>query len=106
MTYARGTYAFGYCDRCGERWDLKELKGEYVAGSPVNNRVCPDCWDDDHPQNFLHEVDASDPIALENPRPDPSLEASRRLYGFNPVSSLSATNQLTVTVGKVTVTTS
>lgn len=77
--YATGTHAFGFCDRCGFRCKLSAMKSETVAGNQVNVRVCPTCWDPDHPQNFLGKYPVDDPQALRNARPDPALEASREI---------------------------
>lgn len=83
--YAAGKHAFGYCDRCGFRYPLGELKYEFSVGQKTGLRTCPECYDPDHPQNFLHEVDMEEGIALEDPRPDVGLEESRKLYSWNPV---------------------
>ena len=80
--FAAGKKAFGFCDRCGFRAKLSALKGETVRGKPKYNRVCPSCWDPDHPQNFQGMQDMSDPQALRDPRPDPALAESRRLFGL------------------------
>lgn len=78
-TFARGKKAFGFCDRCGFRSLLNRLKTETVRGVSSNNLVCPSCWDEDHPQNFQGMQAVIDPQALRAPRPDTSLEESRRL---------------------------
>lgn len=78
-SYAVGKRAFGFCDRCGFRYPLNELKKESVNLSEVDLKVCPSCWDPDHPQNQLGRMKTSDPQALEGPRPDTSQTASR--YG-------------------------
>tara|TARA_R110000824_G_scaffold66833_1_gene173202 strand:- start:3098 stop:3850 length:753 start_codon:yes stop_codon:yes gene_type:complete len=78
-TFAVGRKAFGFCDRCGFRYPLKELKKESLNLSEVDLKVCPSCWDPDHPQNQIGRVKTSDPQALEGPRPDTGLIASR--YG-------------------------
>lgn len=75
--YARGKKAFGFCDRCGFRELLSRMKTEYVRGISSNNLVCRQCFDQDHPQNFQGMAPVVDAQALRNPRPDPSLEASR-----------------------------
>jgi hypothetical protein len=75
--FATGKKAFGFCDRCGFRCKLSRMKSETVRGLPVNNSVCPACWDKDHPQNFQGMYPVVDAQALESPRPDPSLAASR-----------------------------
>lgn len=77
--YASGKRAWGFCDRCNQRFRLATLKDEYVAGRKTSIRTCRTCWDSDHPQNFQGRVPIFDPQALRNPRPDPSMEASRVL---------------------------
>jgi len=67
--YAKGNKAFGFCDRCGFRYNLRELKTETVNLSPTNLRVCPVCWDQDQPQNMLGRIPVDDPQALRDPRP-------------------------------------
>jgi len=68
--YARGTRAWGVCDRCGFRYLLSTLRGETVMGRSKNNRVCESCFDGDHPQNWLGRQRVVDPQALRNPRPE------------------------------------
>lgn len=79
--YATGKYAFGFCDRCGFRAPLGELRALVIARREVNLRVCNTCWEDDHPQLSIGLVDKRDPEALQNARPDTGLEASRELTG-------------------------
>lgn len=67
--YAEGKKAFGFCDRCGFRYKLRELKAETVNLASTNLLVCPECWDPDHPQNMLGRLRVDDPQALRNPRP-------------------------------------
>lgn len=78
---ASGKRALGICDRCGAQLKLRALKYETVKGKPINNRVCPTCWDKDHPQLKLGEQRVDDPQALRNPRPDTGQAASRELTG-------------------------
>ena len=75
--FAVGKHAFGFCDRCGFRYPLGELRAEVVDFAKTSVRVCPTCWDPDQPQNHLGQVDVTGPQALENPRPDLAQEASR-----------------------------
>ncbi len=75
--FAAGKRAHGLCDRCGCRSLLAAMKTESVAGKVTNTLVCETCWDSDHPQNFQGRYPVSDPQALQNPRPDPALAASR-----------------------------
>lgn len=85
--YARGKLAFGFCDTCGQRYDLSELKIQIVAGRPTNIKNCSTCLDKDHPQYFLGRVPINDPQALMNPRPDTAQVESRELWGWNPVGN-------------------
>lgn len=71
---------------------------------PQNNRVCPDCWDPDHPQNHLWTLHPNDPLPLKDPRPDLSEAESRSLGGWNPVGN-PANLKATASLGKVTVVT-
>ena len=48
-------------------------------------RVCEDCFDVDHPQLKLGEVNASDPQTLYNARPDAGETESTTYFSFNPV---------------------
>jgi hypothetical protein len=99
--YASGKNAHGFCDRCAFRYDLTELKSEVVKKRKVGNLICPECWDKDHPQLSLGEKVIDDPQALKNPRPDPSLLDSRRLYSWNPVGI--GNTYMRGKVGRVTV---
>jgi len=103
MAYARGKKAFGYCDRTGFRYPLSELVYEYQNGVRTGFRVGKDVFDPDQPQNFLGRVKINDPQALKDPRPDTSLDASRQLWGWNPVGN--PAQYMIASVGRVTVTT-
>ena len=85
--FARGKYAFGFCDRCGFRCDLGELKRQIYDQKDINLLVCDVCLDEDQPQLQVGRVPINDPQALLNPRPDIAQEASRRLFGWNPVGN-------------------
>ena len=102
MKYAKGAKAFGFCDRCGQRYDLVDLKVQIVNGYNSGLKVCPPCMDIDHEQLRTEQIKTDDAIALRDPRPDKELVASRAFFGFNPVTG----NQPKVAIGKVTVTTS
>ena len=75
--YARGTRAFGFCDRCQFRYPLGELVFQVFAQKITKIRVCSECLDVDHPQLMLGRIPINDPIALRDPRPpldyDPSI---------------------------------
>lgn len=96
--YAKGRLAFGFCDTCGQRYDLHELKIQIVAGRDTNIKNCQYCLDKDQPQYFLGRVPINDPQALRNPRPDTSQDVSRVLWGWNPVgnNAVSASGQVGV----------
>ena len=85
MSYASGRYAFGYCDLTGFRYPLKDLVPQIVNGRPTGLRVGKDVVSPDQPQLQLGRLRLDDPQALRNPRPDQSLDESRRLFAFDPV---------------------
>lgn len=82
--FATGKHALGICDRCGLTYPLLELRSERDTGVNKHNRVCPECYDEDHPQNFLYRVKPYDPEGLRDPRPD---DPDRTMTG-NPVDSM------------------
>jgi hypothetical protein len=92
--FASGKHAFGFCDRCGQRYDLHDLNQQYENLLPIGIRVCFECMDVDHPQLQLGRVPMDDPQALRNARPDNTFFApgnqgaggSRMFqYGWNPI---------------------
>ena len=102
MSYAKAKYAFGFCDKTGFRYPLKDLVPEYNNGVKTGFLVGRDVVDPDQPQNFLGRIKINDPQSLRNPRPDTSLLESRSLFGFDPVGNDAVF--MTASVGKVTVT--
>jgi hypothetical protein len=74
--FASGKYAIAECDRCGQRYKLKELKKEVIKTKLFQIKVCPTCWDPDHPQLQLGMYPVNDPQAVREPRKDISYEAS------------------------------
>jgi len=68
--FASGKYAIAECDRCGQRYKLTELKKEVIKTKLFNIKVCPECWDPDHPQLSLGLYPVNDPQAVREPRPD------------------------------------
>ena len=101
IPYAKGKKAFGFCDRCGFRYDLARLKTLIIKTKSVNIRVCPTCWEPDQPQLQLGMYPVYDPQALRNPRPDNAQAASRALFAWDPV----VTDTINITLNSVTVTT-
>lgn len=94
--YARGSKAYGFCDRTGFRYPLKDLVWEFRNGTKTGMRIGKDVVDPDQPQNFIGRVRTTDPQSLRDPRPDTSLDESRALFGWNPVG-----NTLVYMVGSV-----
>ena len=108
--FANGKYAFGFCDRTGFRYKIKDLVPQIKAGRMTGLMVGRDMLDKDQPQNFLGRLgDYVDPQALKNPRPDLSEDTSRQLFAFDPVGSGGADGSGNILahgqVGNVTVTT-
>ncbi len=101
MSYAKGKHAFGFCDRTGFRYPLKDLVPEYRNGVKTGFLVGRDIVDPDQPQNFLGRIKINDPQSLRNPRPDTALLASRGIVGFNPVGNPAVI--ATGSVGRVSV---
>lgn len=123
--FSSGKYAIAECDRCGQRYKLKELRKLVIKTKQVNIKVCPECWEQDHPQLKLGMYPVYDPQAVREPRPDNSYvqsglladgsigEGSRAIqWGWNPVGGASQFDSdltpnyliIGVEVGTVTVT--
>ena len=68
--FASGKYAIAECDRCGQRYKLKQLKMEVIKTKLYQLKVCEACWDPDQPQLQLGMYPVYDPQALYQPRPD------------------------------------
>ena len=107
---SNGKYAFGFCDRTGFRYRLRDIVPQDKAGRMTGLMVGKDMLDQDQPQNFLGRLGTyADPEALRDARPDTSQDASRRLFAFDPVGSGNANipGNLVAngSVGRVTVTT-
>ena len=109
-SYAAGKKAFGFCDRTGFRYPLRDLVPQIENGRPNGLLVGRDVVDEDQPQLQLGRLNMDDPQALRNPRPDQGEAESRRLYAFDPVgggnSALGSRTvglDITAVAGKVTV---
>jgi len=100
--FASGKYAIAECDRCGQRYKLKQLKMEVIKTKLYQLKVCEACWDPDQPQLQLGMYPVYDPQALYQPRPDTTyvtagLNAAGNLtggsrdiqWGWNPVGGSS-----------------
>ena len=68
--FASGKYAISQCDRCDQRYKLKELRTQTVKTKPFKIKVCKSCWDPDQPQLQLGMYPVNDPQAVRDPRPD------------------------------------
>ena len=96
--YASAKHSIAECDRCGERYKLTQLKKLTIKTKQVSIKVCPECFELDHPQLQLGMYPVSDAQAVREPRPDVSyavsgigadgyaMGGSRVIqWGFNPV---------------------
>ena len=125
--FASGKYAIAECDRCGQRYKLKQLKMEVIKTKLYQLKVCEACWDPDQPQLKLGMYPVYDPQALYQPRPDTTyvtagLNAAGNLtggsrdiqWGWAPVGGASSFDEYltpnflvaTTEVGTVTITVS
>ena len=75
--FSSGKNAVAFCDRCGFRFKLTELRKEVYKDKVVNLLVCDVCWDPVQPQTLLGMTPISDPQAVRDPRPDLTYPESR-----------------------------
>ena len=96
--FASGKNSIAICDRCGFGYKLTLLKKLVVKTKTYDLKVCPECWDPDHPQLQLGMYPVDDPQGVRDPRPDLSYQVSGLLadgelgggsrvfqWGWNPV---------------------
>lgn len=102
--YTAGKYAKAICDRCGDKYYLKDLKKEWTG-----LKVCDICWDPKTKQEFPDRTPI-DPESLHDPRPDNDKEANigtavakDNSTGDTPIGSAFSQNQSNVQLGTVTV---
>lgn len=74
--YASGKHSIAECDRCGQRYKLKELRKLTIKTKQVSIKVCPECWEMDQPQLQLGLYPINDPQGVREPRPDVSYQVS------------------------------
>ena len=55
--FASGKHSIAECDRCGQRYMLKELKKLTIKTKLVSIKVCPECKQDD----YLMDINNEDP---------------------------------------------
>ena len=82
--FASGKYSIAECDRCGQRYKLKQLKFEVIKTKLYQLKVCDECWDPDHPQLQLGMYPVDDPQAVRQPRPDITYVTSGLNINGNP----------------------
>jgi hypothetical protein len=111
-SYASGKNAFGFCDRTGFRYPLKDLVPQIQNGRPNGLLVGRDVVDEDQPQLQLGKLRTLDPQSLRDPRPDTGQAESRRMYAFDPIGggntalgSRTVGLDMTAELGKITVST-
>jgi len=88
--FASGKHAIAECDRCGQRYKLKELRKLVIKQQIKDIKVCPNCWDPDQPQLSLGLYPVNDPQALRDPRPDVSYKNS----GLDSIGSISGGSRI------------
>ena len=122
--FSSGKFAIAQCDRCGFRFKLSALRKQTIKTKKYDLKVCPECWEPDHPQLQLGMYPVEDPQAVREPRPDTTYYSagigadgyatggSRQIqWGWNPVGMHYDFNETpndlvaTGSVGSVTVTT-
>lgn len=74
--FASGKWSIAECDRCGQRYKLTALRKLVIKTKQVNIKVCPECWEEDHPQLQLGMYPVEDAQAVREPRPDTSYQVS------------------------------
>lgn len=70
--YSSAKYTIAECDRCAQRYLLKQLRKLTIKTKMVSIKVCPECWEPDQPQLQLGMYPVYDPQAVREPRPDVS----------------------------------
>lgn len=70
--YASAKYTIAECDRCAQRFLLRQLRKLTIKTKMVSIKVCPECWEPDQPQLQLGMYPVYDPQAVREPRPDVS----------------------------------
>lgn len=85
--YASAKYTIAECDRCAQRFMLKQLRKLTIKTKMVSIKVCPECWEPDQPQLQLGMYPVYDPQAVREPRPDVSYYQSG-LNGLQTVNTV------------------
>lgn len=103
--FASGKKSFALCDRCGQRFPYDRIKPEIENRRPNGLRVCPPCFDKDHPQLQLGRVRVVDAQALRDPRPDRIEPASNIIAFGQRYPHTAGSNQYSTTSATLTSTT-
>ena len=85
--YLNGKKIPGICERCGRRVALANLNPETERGRSKNNAVCSECFDPDHPQNWVGSRAVADKQSVPDAQPEPDRLAANILFGFDPVGA-------------------
>ena len=87
--FSSGKNSIAECDYCAFRCKLNELRALVVKGIITGIKVCPACYEKDHPQLFLGTFPVDDAQAARDPRRDNSYYgpwSSRNIqWNWNPV---------------------
>lgn len=102
MAYARGKYAFEFCDVCGFREDYGKLRKLVVNSQITSIKACSACWVPDQPQLRVERIPVYDPQTLYDPRVDQTIPSTRPFFGWNPIGD-PVTMLLALAQGEVTV---
>jgi hypothetical protein len=93
----------GICKRCGQRYNLSDLKEEYLLGRATGVVVCESCYDESHPQLDTRGLRTNDKQSVPGPQSDIYERVeSRSLSGWNPVGA-DATSTAQTFLGNVRV---
>lgn len=102
--YTSGKYAFGICDRCGDKVKYKNLNEEWTG-----LKVCSECLDPKTKQEFPTRI-VADPEAIRNPKPDTDKEANignvnsaDNVNGQTPIGKMFDPNKTDISLGTPTV---
>ena len=103
--FTSGKYSIALCDRCGMKYPLRKLRKLTIKTKVVDLKVCPECWETDHPQYRVGMYPVHDAQAVREPRTDSSYitsginangdpsGGSRSIqWGWNPLGGASGTD--------------
>lgn len=81
-------HALAICDRCKVVVPYNDLRRETIDGADRGLKVCEKCWDPEHPQLRLRDLELTDPQPLDDPRPDHyERTVGRRTCSFAPAAA-------------------